>query len=190
MRVELSRLIAALAITLLLVACGDPGTGPKETKWDRDACERCRMLLSDKHYGAQVRYFPTDKKRSKVLMFDDIGCAALWLEDKPWRDDASTEIWVTDHRTGEWIDARTATYVPGKITPMEYGLGAQAEPAEDGLTYAQAKQHIHEVEKRFNTHGVHLLQRLEEQAREREEQAKHERHTSALPSIKPGVENQ
>lgn len=156
-------------VLLALSACSnDPGTGPKAVKWDRDACERCRMVLSDRKYSAQIRYFPEGKKRSRVLMFDDIGCATLWLEDKPWKDDPRTEIWVNDYRSGEWIDARTATYVKDKITPMEYGLGAQPEPVAGGLDFEQAKKHIVKIEERFNIHGVHLLERLKEQAEKRE----------------------
>ncbi|MCP3669294.1 MAG: hypothetical protein GY814_02435 [Gammaproteobacteria bacterium] len=153
---------------MLLSACtGEPDTGPKQVKWDRDACERCRMVLSDKKHSAQVRWVPLGK-RSRVLYFDDIGCATLWLEDKSWKDDPTTEIWVTDHRDGSWIDARKATYVKGNITPMEYGLSAQPEPAKGGLNFEQAKIHIRQVEERFDIHGVHLLDRLKEQARERE----------------------
>ena len=155
--------LASLILLALSACSNDPGAGPKEVKWDRDACERCRMILSDRHFAAQIRYLPQGKKRSKVLKFDDIGCATLWLEDKPWKDDPKIEIWVVDHQTGEWIDARTATYVKGKITPMEYGLGAQLAPTEDGLDYTQAKQHIVQIEERFNTHGVHLLEKYRQQ---------------------------
>ncbi|MCU7916565.1 MAG: nitrous oxide reductase accessory protein NosL [Candidatus Thiodiazotropha sp. (ex Gloverina cf. vestifex)] len=154
---------------LLLTACsGDSGSGPKQVKWDRDACERCRMVLSDRFHAAQVRYFPPEKKRSVVAFFDDIGCATLWLADNPWEKDPKTEIWVADHRTGDWIDARNATYVKGNLTPMEYGLGAQSDNTPGGLTFERAKQHIMEIEKRFNVHGVHLLDRLKEQAQRRE----------------------
>ncbi|WP_275099924.1 nitrous oxide reductase accessory protein NosL [Sedimenticola hydrogenitrophicus] len=155
-------LLFAGLLTLLVSACsGDPGTGPGEVKWDRDACERCRMVLSDRNHAAQIRYFPADKKRSKLMKFDDIGCAVIWLEDKPWKDDQKTQIWVTDINGG-WIDARNATYVKGDLTPMEYGLGAQSQPVSGGLDFAQAKAHIFAVEERFNIHGVDLLKRLEE----------------------------
>lgn len=158
-----------LFFLLLLSACsGEPETGPIEVKWDRDICERCRMVLSDPHFAAQIRYFPKNKKRSKVAKFDDIGCAVLWLEDKPWKDDDRTELWVNDHRNKEWINAETATYVKKKTTPMEYGLGAQPETAPDGLSFEQAKAHINDVEERFNVHGLQLQQRLKEQALERE----------------------
>ena len=151
----LLRSLYALIVLVLAACSGDPGTGAVEPKWDRDICERCRMVLSDRFHSAQVRH-SAPGKRSRVHLFDDIGCAVIWLQDKPWRDDPGTEIWVNDHRTGSWIDARTATYVKGQRAPMEYGLGAQASPDPAGLSFARARDHILEVEKRFNAHGVHL----------------------------------
>lgn len=150
-------------VLLLLSACsGPPDSGPVTVKWDRDLCARCSMVLSDRLHSAQVRATTEPGKRSKVFMFDDIGCALIWLEDKPWRDDAKTEIWVTDHRNGTWIDARSAHYIPGQVTPMEYGLGAQSEAAPNALDFAQARQQTFELEARFNSHGVHLEQSAKE----------------------------
>jgi len=143
---------AALWAVLLLVACGDPGTGPKDVKWDRETCERCRMVLSDRNHAAQIRY--TDEAgRSRIRGFDDIGCAVIWLQDKPWRDASGIEIWVTDWRNGDWIDARRAFYLTGQVSPMEYGLGAQPEEASGALTFDQAMAHVFDIERRINVHG-------------------------------------
>ena len=147
--------LLALTLTLLLAACGDPGTGAVDVKWDRDTCVRCRMVLSDRHHAAQVRV-KTPEGRSRAYPFDDLGCALIWLQDQPGGDDPATEIWVSDWRTGNWIDASTAYYVPSQITPMEYGLGAQPDPAPGTLTFAQARAHIAEVERKYNVHGGHL----------------------------------
>jgi nitrous oxide reductase accessory protein NosL len=165
----LSLLVAGLALALLAACSKIPDTGPAEVKWDRVTCERCRMVLSDRHNSAEIRVHP-EGKRSRVYFFDDIGCAVLWLEEggKAWAGDPKTEIWVKDYRNGEWIDARSATYVEGRVTPMEYGLGAQAEPVPGGMDFSAAKQRIHEVEERFNVHGVQLLERFREQAAQRE----------------------
>ncbi len=147
-----------LCLAGLFVGCsGDTGTGPVEVTWDRDACQRCRMVLSDRVHAAQVRGGPQGQK-AKVHKFDDIGCAVVWLKDQPWADDPATEIWVTDHRSGQWIDARNAHYLTGQMTPMEYGLGAQVEPAAGALSFEQATAHIVGVERRFNVHGAHLHQ--------------------------------
>lgn len=155
-RWRVARLWPVSAMLLFLAACsGDPGTGPQEVRWDRYTCERCRMVLSDRKHSAQVRFRePTGK--SRVRFFDDIGCAILWLEDKPFRDAHDTEIWVTDWRSGEWIDARSAHYLKGQVTPMEYGLGAQSDPDPDSFDYRVAREQVFDVERRFNVHGTHL----------------------------------
>lgn len=154
------------SLLLVLTACSsDSGTGPIEIKWDRDTCNRCRMVVSDPRFAAQIRHFP-EGRRSRVESFDDIGCAVLWLDQQPWKGDSTIEFWVADFQTGDWIDARTATYVAQNATPMEYGLGAQS--GKEGMSFTQAKAHIYNVEQRFNQHGVQLLERLNEQERTRE----------------------
>ncbi|MDH5573235.1 MAG: nitrous oxide reductase accessory protein NosL, partial [Gammaproteobacteria bacterium] len=111
MKHRLIKLFAlALLSTQLLSGCSEPTTGAVEVHWDRDNCERCRMVLSDHQHAAQIR-FVNEKQKSVVYKFDDVGCAVIWLEDKPWRDTNSTEIWVTDYTDGKWIDAKTAYYV-------------------------------------------------------------------------------
>lgn len=91
--------------------------------WDRDMCERCKMAISERKYAVQA----IDPKSGKVYKFDDIGCAVLWMiEEKiPWKDQAI--LWITDAKTGEWIDARKAKYTEEAITPMAFGFAAYSE---------------------------------------------------------------
>ena len=151
----LPKIFGLLFIILLSACSGGDETGPVDVRFDRDSCDQCRMVLSDPAFVAEIRYFPPGK-RSKVAKFDDIGCAVNWLADKPWATDSKTEIWVADHRTKKWIDARTATYVSVPSTPMDFGLGAQSDPAPEGLDFAQAKEKIRAVGHRFNEHGLQL----------------------------------
>ena len=93
----------------------------------------------------------------RVYKFDDIGCAVIWLDEQAWKEDARTEIWVTDHRNGNWIDARSASYVTGMVTPMGYGLGARGDGAEGGLDFAAARQHVYKIEETQHKHrGGHM----------------------------------
>lgn len=151
-------ILGAISLLLILGGCsGEPETGPGAVRWDREICPRCAMVVSDHNYAAQVRGGPPGQK-SKLYKFDDIGCAVIWLDERPsWRDDPATEIWVTDYRNGEWIDARKAWYVPGKITPMAYGLGATSEKEPNALDYEAAKKHIYAVEEKINIHGGGIL---------------------------------
>jgi hypothetical protein len=143
---------AALFAVLLLAGCGEPASGPVEPRYDRTTCERCRMVLSDRRHAAQVRLAESDG-RSRVFFFDDLGCAVIWLDEQPERARRLLEIWVNDWRTGDWIDAGSASYVSGQVTPMGYGLGAQSDDAPGTLTYDQARAHIVDVERRLNVHG-------------------------------------
>jgi nitrous oxide reductase accessory protein NosL len=163
-----TRLIIAASTTWLLVACsGEPTSGPREVKWEQESCERCRMVLSDRKHAAQVRFLEDDKGAS-VEVFDDVGCALVWLEDKPWKQDPRTEIWVADHRNGNWIDARTAVYVEDESSPMGYGLGAQSDPAPGGVDFVRAKWHIFAMEASFESHALQLKERLQQQATKRQ----------------------
>jgi len=130
-------------VFVIFAGCsGGPETGPGEVHWDRDTCARCVMAVSDHHYAAQVRGGPAGDK-TRLYFFDDLGCAVIWLDQQDWKGDPRTEMWVTDWRDGQWINAFDAWYVDGKTTPMDYGLGAQVVGADSALDYAQAVEFIY-----------------------------------------------
>ncbi len=136
--------ILLLTFGLLLTACGTgDNSGPANVTWDRDACERCRMVLSDRHYAAQiVRQSGRGGEHQQVFKFDDLGCAVIWLEQQSWKDAPDTHIWVNDYHSGAWLNARTAFYLPAQNTPMDYGLGATTQPSDNTLDFAAAKTAI------------------------------------------------
>ncbi len=152
-----------LLLLVLLGACSDGVEGPQTPHWDRDSCERCRMVLSDRPFAAQVHYLPAGSKRTRVAWFDDIGCAVLWLEGKTWKHAPETRVWVVDHRTREWLDARTAWYVPVDVSPMAYLLGAQKEKEPQALDFAAATEHVARIEARNQDHSRHLIERVRRQ---------------------------
>lgn len=95
----------------------------QQMHWDRDMCERCKMAISERKFAVQI----INPKNGKGYKFDDVGCAVLWMDEEkiPWK--AQAIIWITDAKTGEWIDARKAKYVAGAITPMAFGFAAYTE---------------------------------------------------------------
>jgi hypothetical protein len=119
----------------------------QQMHWDRDMCERCKMAISERKFAVQI----IDPKTGKDYKFDDIGCAVLWLDEEkiPWKDQAI--IWITDAKTGKWIDARTAKYADGAITPMAFGFGAYTEETlpqgANVLDFATIARKIEEIEK-------------------------------------------
>jgi len=91
-----------------------------DVHWDRDMCERCAMVVSDRKHTAQV----INPINGRSYMFDDIGCWVLWVQEDQISWEKEAIIWITDGNTGEWINARTAFYNTENITPMAYGFMA------------------------------------------------------------------
>lgn len=124
--------------------------------WDRDMCERCKMAISERKFAFEI----INPKNGKAYKFDDIGCGVLWLEEDkiPWANEAI--MWITDAKTGEWIDARKAYYTDDMITPMAYGFAAYSEktkPKDKKLhDFEYARKMIFEIEK-LNTQKVQNL---------------------------------
>jgi copper chaperone NosL len=94
--------LAALLIGLTLGCTRGDADGPASITWDRDVCKSCSMVISDRHFAAQVRGGP----KNAVAKFDDVGCAMKWLDQQPWADDPATTVWVARASDGAWIDVR------------------------------------------------------------------------------------
>ncbi len=121
-----------LLFVLLFSACEkkDPNA-PDKVHWDRDMCDRCRMVISEKNHAAQA----INPHTGHVHKFDDIGCVPLWFKEEniEWKDQA--KIWIADIKTSKWLNARTANYDTMNVTPMAYGFGAheKKESIQPGL---------------------------------------------------------
>lgn len=116
------------------MGCSD-STGYIEIAWDRDVCEKCRMLISDRHFAVQVR----GGTKNKVYLFDDMGCALHWLNTQTWQ---ANELWVRDYQSEKWLNAFTAHYVPQQKTPMDYGFGATVTATSHSVDFETAKMQI------------------------------------------------
>lgn len=147
-----------LAMISLSACSPEQASGPGEVRWDRETCTRCSMAIGDRNYAVQIRGAAAGEK-TKLYKFDDFGCAVFWLEKQDWKEEARTEIWVTDFRNGQWLDARKAIYIKDKLTPMNYGLGAvdsaQNKVFAGALDYSQAKAYIISAENEHRQHGGH-----------------------------------
>jgi len=139
----LLRLIPGILIAVLLAGCwSGSNTGPGEIHWDRQTCEHCQMVISERRHAVQIR--KTGVRRTHA--FDDLGCALLWLEEQGLLagSDEEPEIWVRAAADGDWIDARTARFETGLATPMAYGFGV----ADRGLSLGEVQTEVIETERR------------------------------------------
>jgi hypothetical protein len=113
-----------------------------EVAWDRDVCSRCNMAIGDPRFAAQIR--TASDQRAHV--FDDLGCALLWLDAEGAALGGAEEIWVRDLGGADWLDARAARFVAAEHTPMNYGFGAVAAPVDAALALEQVHAQVREVE--------------------------------------------
>ena len=134
----------AVALVLIVLVGGalafgvhralSPPDGPVPVAWDHEACARCRMLVSDPAFAAQLH--TTD---GRVLHFDDPGCLFLHLHDEVADVHA-----VFFHEVGGpgWVSSDDVVFVPAEPTPMGYGLGARRANAAEGMDLDAALLHV------------------------------------------------
>lgn len=116
------------ALILALLFAGANGCGqvsPATLDPAHDQCAQCRMVVSNAMTAAQI-VAPLENP----IFFDDFGCLRKHLDDTPGLSPKAA-LFVTDHRTGEWVRADRAIYTRAKAVaaPMGSPVIAHATPA-------------------------------------------------------------
>ena len=110
------------ATALLLGASLGWGAGqtsePPRIRYGEEACDRCRMLITEARTAAALRTAAGDVQR-----FDDLDCLLRALAAMPG---PVTQVWVHAYDTDRWLHADEAWYVvnPELMTPMGSGVAA------------------------------------------------------------------
>ena len=121
--------IAFISGALLVAACSR-SDAPAEPVWGKEPCAHCKMLVSDRRYAAQVMDDTGERH-----FFDDVGCMILWMDSHK----TTAHAWARSASSGAWLDARTAHYVQGAKTPMDFGFEANGA---DGIPFATARNAV------------------------------------------------
>jgi len=125
---------AASALALAVLRAQGPSEGPVPVTWDRTACHRCGMLVSDPAFAAQLH-----TPEGAVFYFDDPGCLLVHLHEA--RPEVHA-VWLHHQRDDRWLALDESAFVFAEPTPMEYGLGvAEAGEVGSALSAEQATQH-------------------------------------------------
>jgi len=104
-------------------ACVSMVLQPADIRLGEDACAHCRMTIVSAATAAQIV-----ARGEEPVTFDEIGCLRDYLAKHPTAADAV--VFVADHRTAEWIDARRAVFThTSTSTPMSSGLVAHRDVA-------------------------------------------------------------
>lgn len=126
-------LLRAIPLAGLLGACASGPPAPVAIDTAADVCAHCRMTIVSTATAAQI-VAPGEE----AVLFDDLGC----LRDYAARTGLAAEamVFVADHRTGEWVDGRTAVFTKTSLdTPMGSGLLAHATAASRDLDAAASR---------------------------------------------------
>jgi len=112
------RTLEALAVLFCIAGCGG-ALEPAELHLNDEACSLCRMAVSQRPFAAQAV-----TRSGRTDFFDNIGCLVRWAPENAPPDE--TALFVVDHETGAWLDAKRAHYVRSETldTPMSSGLAA------------------------------------------------------------------
>ena len=117
----------AAAVAVAAAACA-PAT-PQAIASAGQACDYCRMTVSDERFGGQII-----TRKGKVYAFDSIECLASFYLEQPTTGDRAT-VWVADYaHPGHWITASSAVFARSELHQSPMGLNlvsfsAQADPS-------------------------------------------------------------
>jgi copper chaperone NosL len=108
---------------LMLNSCGGGPPAPADIAMSQDACVHCRMAIVSRSTAAQIA-----RRGDEPRFFDEIACLRDYLRNAPLPGDAM--VYVADHRTGAWVDARNAVFTrTSASTPMASGYLAHDSAA-------------------------------------------------------------
>jgi copper chaperone NosL len=131
------RHIIALLLAGTTFGCSKQNSGTEEIHYGRETCAKCGMVISDPRFAAEIRGGP----QLQLAKFDDAGCAANWLETQTWRSESTTQFWVMNSDTAkDWLQARSAFYLPGQVSPMNYGFAAISSTRKTAVDFAAMRQ--------------------------------------------------
>lgn len=116
----------AVLVAVAAMACAAPAPGV--IHYDADACEHCRMTISDPRFAAQLV-----TRTGKRYLFDDPTCVAAFVEAGSVAPDDVHSIWVNDHaHPGSHVNVTDAVFVVSDRirAPMNGGTAAFAAAAD------------------------------------------------------------
>ncbi len=116
---------------ILLASCGT--VGPRPLVAGTDECAKCRMMITDPRFGAEVI-----TRTGRIQTFDAVECLASYVAAA---DSAAIHsIWVQDfEHAGTWIAAEQAVFITGAAvaSPMGRSLLALAPGATPSAAVAR-----------------------------------------------------
>jgi copper chaperone NosL len=122
-RAAWGRTLSILLVVLMAAGCS---AKPRPLVAGEDACDFCRMVVSDPRFGGQVI-----TQEGRLRTFDSVECLAGFIAAMGADTASLRGVWVADYATSAMIPAAEAQFLRGGTlhSPMGEGLAAFAATA-------------------------------------------------------------
>lgn len=108
---------------------------PSPINFGEDNCTECKMLVSDKKFGAELV-----TSKGKVIKFDAIECLATFLQRGNISDAEIHSLWIIDFsRPTELTDARSAFYLHSESLRSPMGMNLSGFQTKESLEQIKAR---------------------------------------------------
>ncbi len=98
-----SKSAMGLIIMMTSLSLSSCQSGPKPIKFGTDACDFCKMTISDKKFGGEIV-----SPKGKVFKFDDVNCIHDYLATGVFKEEVPAIFLLDYNGTGKLIPANTA----------------------------------------------------------------------------------
>lgn len=123
----------ALLALLWLVACA---TNPEPIRWGLDTCDQCRMILSDRRFGAEWVASP------RTYKFDGLDELGRWRRAHP---SSRGRAFVVAGDSGELIPSGNAVYLVSPTLRAPMGGHVMSFPDRPGALRYAADRHLRSI---------------------------------------------
>ena len=101
--------LAFVMLSALFATVGCGGVGPAAIHYDADACDHCRMTISDPAFAGQVVM-----RTGKIYRFDDPSCLVSFVTSGHTASAEIDGVWLNDHAHPDArVKAPDAVFVVG-----------------------------------------------------------------------------
>lgn len=132
--VAVAAVVAAAVVGWRVRQAQAPPRSVRPIVWDRQACDHCKMAVSDPAFAAQLQ-----TEDGRVFDFDDPGCLFQFQAAERPRTSA---LYFHATRGGEWLRGDEAVFVPGVRSPMGFDLGAAPRGTPGALGFDEAARRV------------------------------------------------
>lgn len=124
--------LAVVTLSTLLATAGCGGRGPEVIHYDVDACDHCRMTISDPAFAGQLVM-----RTGKIFRFDDPSCVVAFMKSGRAASSEVDAIWLNDHAHPDTrVKATDAVFVVGdRIRAPMNGRAAAFASHDDAAAF-------------------------------------------------------